>query len=106
MYIHSTISCSIAFDINGRRFVVHGGANVTTKQLWTPRGIATSATKEEVDELRKNPSFRRYEKNGFLLVTLIERNADNAAKDMEPGDNSAQKDLAKIEKDTKATAKK
>lgn len=101
MYVFSTLSSSIEFEAQGRKIVIRGGANVFDKKhLWTPKGVSTKVSKEELDALRKIASFQKKEKDGYFSVARIEHNADKMAKDMAGADKSAQKEIG--EKETKA----
>lgn len=105
MYVYSTVTASIAYKIGDKTIVIKGGANVTDKHMWTPRGVATNVTREELDELRKIPSFAKREKNGFFSTSQFEKNPDKVAGDMAGADKSAQADVEKLEATSKARKK-
>ena len=115
MYVYSTVTASIVFDIGEqdergviaipRPITIKGGANVTDKHMWTPRGVATEVTREELEELRKIPSFSSREEDGYFSTSQFEKNANKVADDMAGADNSAQADVEKLEETSKARRK-
>lgn len=105
MYVYSTVTASIAYTIGDKTIVIKGGANVTDKHMWTPKGAATKVTREELEELRKLPSFASREKNGYFSTSQFEKNANKVADDMAGADKSAQADVEKLEKTSKAKKK-
>ena len=46
MYVYSTVTASIAYKIGDKTIVIKGGANVTDKHMWTPRGVATARVEQ------------------------------------------------------------
>lgn len=105
MYVYSTVTASIAYQIGDKSIVIKGGANVADKHMWTPKGVATQVTKEELEELRKIPSFSSREKEGYFSTSQFEKNADKVANDMAGADKSAQADVEKLEETSKAKKK-
>ena len=105
MYVYSTVTASIAYKIGDKTIVIKGGANVTDKHMWTPRGVATKVTREELEGLRKIPSFASREKNGFFSTSQFEKNPNKVAGDMAGADKSAQADVEKLEEKSKAKKK-
>ena len=105
MYVYSTVTASIAYAVGDKTIVIKGGANVTDKHMWTPRGVATEVTREELDELRKIPSFASREKDGYFSTSQFERDANTVAGDMAGADKSAQADVEKLEETSKAKRK-
>ena len=105
MYVYSTVTASIAYQVGDKTIVIKGGANVTDKHMWTPRGVATEVTREELDALRKIPSFASREKNGYFSTSQFEKNANKVAGDMAGADKSAQADVEKLEETSKAKKK-
>ena len=67
--------------------------------------IATEVTREELEELRKIPSFANREKNGYFSTSQFEKNPDKVANDMAGADKSAQADVEKLEETSKAKKK-
>ena len=105
MYVYSTVTASIAYKIGDKTIIIKGGANVTDKHMWTPRGVATEVTKDELEELRKIPSFSSREKDGYFSTSQFEKNANKVAGDMAGADKSAQADVEKLEETSKAKKK-
>ncbi len=105
MYVYSTVTASIAYTVGDKTIVIKGGANVTDKHMWTPRGVATEVTKDELEELRKIPSFSSREKDGYFSTSQFEKNANKVAGDMAGADKSAQADVEKLEETSKAKKK-
>lgn len=105
MYVYSTVTASIAYTVGDKIIVIEGGANVTDKHMWTPRGVATEVTKDELEELRKIPSFASREKEGYFSTSQFEKNANRVAGDMAGADKSAQADVEKLEETSKAKRK-
>lgn len=105
MYVYSTVTASIAYKIGDKTIVIKGGANVTDKHMWTPKGVATKVTREELEELRKIPSFASREESGYFSTSQFEKNPNKVADDMAGADKSAQADVEKLEKTSKAKKK-
>ena len=105
MYVYSTVTASIAYTVGDKTIVIKGGANVADKHLWTPKGVATKVTREELEELRKIPSFASREESGYFSTSQFEKNPDKVANDMAGADGSAQADVEKLEKTSKAKKK-
>lgn len=105
MYVYSTVTASIEYKIGDKTVVIKGGANVTDKHMWTPQGVATKVTREELGELRKIPSFASREENGFFSASQFEKNPNKVADDMAGADKSAQADVEKLEETSKAKIK-
>lgn len=105
MYVYSTVTASIAYTVGDKTIIIKGGANVTDKHMWTPRGVATEVTKDELEELRKIPSFASREKDGYFSTSQFEKNANKVAGDMAGADKSAQADVEKLEETSKAKKK-
>ena len=105
MYVYSTVTASITYKIGDKTVVIKGGANVADKHMWTPKGVATKVTREELEGLRKIPSFAKREENGFFSTSQFEKNPDKVAGDMAGADKSAQADVEKLEATSKAKKK-
>ena len=105
MYVYSTVTASIAYKIGDKTIVIKGGANVTDKHMWTPKGVATKVTREELEELRNIPSFASREKSGYFSTSQFEKNPDKVADNMAGADKSAQADVEKLEEKSKAKKK-
>lgn len=49
--------------------LIKGGANVLNKKtMETPNGVITEITKEELEFLKSNSTFKRHEKGGWVKV--------------------------------------
>ena len=79
--------------------IVFGGANtapqglglVKTGAILTPKGVATSVSKEELEFLEANKAFKRHKDRGYLTISNAKNiNADEVAKDMTAKDAGAQ----------------
>lgn len=74
---------------------IAGGANrpsdTTTRQgIYTPRGMVTPVSSDELDLLRANDLFLLHEKNGYVVVSQTMDDADDVAEsEMEAADGSA-----------------
>lgn len=91
-YIYSGASNSYLFELPGdRRLVILGGANVTDKNhLWTPRGVYTEVTDEELAELKKLPSFNNKVDRGRFYISTKKVDVDDVADDLAGPDGSSQ----------------
>lgn len=100
MYIFSTLTASQKYPIWVRTkghdipridsyVLVHGGANLPSKVLVTPRGVMTTISDEEYDRLKDSPGFKQHVENGFLTVEDKPHDPDNVAGEMQPKDTSA-----------------
>ena len=105
MYVYSTVTASIAYTVGDKTIVIKGGANVTDKHMWTPRGVATEVTKDELEALRNMPSFVKREKDGYFSTSQFEKNPNKVADEMAGADKSAQADVEKLEETSKAKKK-
>lgn len=105
-YVYSTVSTNVAFvqysESRPNRFpavlrkvIVLGGANVAqgghNKGLWTPKGIATPISDNDLAFLNTDAKFQKFVKDGFMSVGFDENAADRAAADMRDKDKSAPK---------------
>lgn len=92
-YVFSTMSAGQNFGLEGGvNVVIHGGANVMNRQLWTPKGIMSVVTDEEFALLMKHPDFVGAIENGFITHSKTKEDPEEIAKGMSKKDNSAQKD--------------
>lgn len=96
-YITSTMSTGVKYAVYGKsagglpvvvkEIEVKGGANVANKALYTPTGIVTKVTDEELELLENHPVFKMHKAAGFLKISKI--GAENT-KNLEKEDKSAQ----------------
>lgn len=99
VYVYSTLSCDQIYtnhriDASGvpqptAKILIRGGANIMTKALVTPLGVATKVSAEELQELRANEMFKLHMQNGFISISEAKIDADVAAADMTGRDQSA-----------------
>lgn len=76
-----------------KEILIKGGANVADKKtLVTPSGVSTEVSREDLDLLMRNPSFKRHLERGFLRIVETESKykAQDEAEKMEKKDKSAQ----------------
>lgn len=74
------------------RVVIAGGANRADRdnRLWTPRGVATMITEEQLTLCMADPVFLKHKERGFIVVTDKEVNPDEiAVSDMTGRSNDA-----------------
>lgn len=83
-----------------RRVTINGGANLPTKLLVTPQGVATKITDDEAAFLRTNKAFIRHSNAGFMklqngaIIGDAQAKAGKVAADMTAKDKSAPKTAA------------
>lgn len=63
-----------------RRITIHGGANVATKSLYTPRGIMTEVSDEDMGILQTDFAFQQHQKNGFITIEKKKSDPEKVAK--------------------------
>lgn len=92
VYVFCTASASQNFGLgNGVSVLIHGGANVQNRQLWTPKGVMTTVTDEDFALLMKHPDFTGGIDSGFITYSKTKEDPEEIAKGMSGKDNSAQK---------------
>ena len=69
--------------------LIHGGANLPTKQLVTPKGVMTHITDEEFEMLQRCPVFKTHVDGGFITVEDVAYDLEDVVGNMEPRDSSA-----------------
>lgn len=64
-----------------KKVVILGGANRADRdnRLWTPLGVCTRITQEQLALCEEDPIFTLHKKNGFIVVSEKEENADDVA---------------------------
>jgi hypothetical protein len=105
-YVYSTATCGCDYvqyqdngskDLgvikkrpNGKPWVVsiNGGHGVATKHMWTPKGVVTQVSDEDMEFLLSTPSFNRHMKAGFLTYDKKNVAPEKKAAMMEDGDGS------------------
>jgi rRNA maturation endonuclease Nob1 len=68
---------------------IAGKANITNKNLLTPKGVVTEVTDAQLKDLELSEVFNIHVKNGFITVDKSKKDADKVAKDMTAKDKSA-----------------
>ena len=117
-FIYSTLSSSVAYaqydvssgnDLPPRTgsIVIKGGAGVAeAPHLRAPNGaVVTEVTDEELEILKKDPTFKVHMANHFITIREKEQNAEAVASDMESRDQSAQLTEADVAADGGAALK-
>lgn len=99
IYLYSTLSNDQSYTsyqhVDGgapqpvNSILVHGKANISTKQFVTPLGVVTEVTAEQLAELRTNDVFKLHENGGFITVSEAKEDAEKVATDMTGRDQSA-----------------
>lgn len=101
-YIYSTASCSTDYAIYKknssrdlglveRKITIKGGANVATKfpNIYTPKGVVTRVSDEDLAILEQDPNFIQHRDNGFLTIDKKEIEIEKVVGDMQKQDKSA-----------------
>lgn len=71
--------------------VIRGGANLMNKHLYTPNGVATPITDDQLAFLSNNKMFMRSVADGFFTVIGDDGDTERAAKSMKAKDGTAPK---------------
>jgi len=79
--------------------VIKGGANAADKYFFTPRGVMTEVSADQMALLQQNRHFLIHQKKGFLTVVKSREDVDVVVKDMRKKDQSAPMVPKKGEKD-------
>lgn len=99
-YIYSTVSADVVYTLKDDEVVtIAGGAGVSNKHLWTPRGVSTQVTDGQLAQLKKNPSFANRVESGFFAVENVDVDPAKVAKNMTKKDKGAQLDKDGLAKD-------
>lgn len=69
--------------------VIKGGHGVATRNLLTPKGVATYVTDAQLEALEKNDAFKRHKAKGFMVVDKQEQKPEKIARNMSKKDKSA-----------------
>lgn len=106
-YIYSTITCDTAYplyvennskdlgiikkrpDGTPMTVIIKGGHGVSNKNMYTPRGVVTQVSDEEMELLEQNVNFQRHKKAGFITVDKKEVAPEKKVADMTQKDGSA-----------------
>lgn len=123
-YVYSTITCPTSYvkykelsafeakDSRGasaghnevlKRVVIKGGHGLADKHLFTPHGVVTQVSDEDMQFLLENESFKKHVKDGFITFDKKKSDPEKKAKNMADKDRSAPltpKDFEKGENDS------
>jgi len=112
-YVYSTLGQDMVYtnfiksgndtNLPDEEVLIKGGAGVINKQtLITPLGIRTEITDRQHEVLKRNETFKRHVKNGFIVVQDNKQKVEKVVKEhMELKDKSAQmtgKDFEELRK--------
>lgn len=90
VYVYSTLSASVQYDIDGgKQILIAGGANIPDKHFLTPQGVVTKVTAEDLAGLKKNRVFELHHKNGFLRWEDKKQEIEQVVSGMQGADDSA-----------------
>lgn len=112
IYIYSTLSASVAYEVDGgREILIAGGANIPDKHFLTPQGVVTSVTEEDLALLKKSRVFDLHAKNGFLKWHSKKVDVEQVIADMQGADDSApdgeaEAQVVEVKTGTKTRARK
>ena len=101
-YVYSTITCDTIYAIYRptdpkslpvieRKILIKGGNMIAQDNLFTPQGVVTEVSNEDMEALENDPNFNRHRDRGFLRVEKREVAVKKVVKDMTPKDGSAPK---------------
>ena len=123
-YVYSTATCPIAYikykppleseksDRRGagaghnqilKKVTINGGHGVNTKHLFTPQGVVTQISEEDMDFLLENEAFQRHVKAGYMSYDKKKVDPAKKAVNMSAKDGAAPltpKDFEKGENDS------
>lgn len=100
-YVYSTLSNDNVYTrwstgggdipVAERQVLIYGGANMadSVNRMWTPRGVATCITAEQLAICRSDSVFLAHEENGFISVEEHEEDPNHVATMMEGRDGAA-----------------
>ena len=105
-YVYSTATCSAFYCLYDtstpgpavikKKVEIKGGHNLNAahdpknkNNIYTPIGVVTAVSDEDLDFLLQNPTFNRHVKLGFLSVDSKKVNPEKKVRDMEQKDGSA-----------------
>jgi hypothetical protein len=102
-YVYSTLSNSVIYTPGEKdsplhanpvlaRILIRGGANVakrtSTGGLYTPKGVVTEVTDDQMDALKDNVHFKNHVEKGFISSEKKKIKIEKGVADLEPGDKS------------------
>lgn len=108
-YVFCTLSCDQAYTkyekgADGSNIVVGsifiaGKANITNKNLITPKGMMTEVSDSDMEFLMGDYHFNEHVKNGFITVESKAAPVESVVRDMKAKDSSAPKTQEDLEND-------
>lgn len=102
-YVYSTLSNSMIYTPGDKdsplhanpllaRIHIRGGANVAkrtaTGGLYTPKGVVTEVTDDQMDALKDNIHFKNHMEKGFISFEKKKVKIEKGVADLESGDKS------------------
>ncbi len=72
-----------------RKVTINGGHGVATKHLFTPKGVVTQVSDDDLEFLLKNSSFQRHVAAGFLTYDKKKVEPEKKVQNMALKDGSA-----------------
>jgi hypothetical protein len=72
-----------------RKVTINGGHGVATKHLFTPKGVVTQVSDDDLEFLLKNSSFQRHVAAGFLTYDKKKVEPEKKSASMAEKDGSA-----------------
>jgi len=98
-YVFSTLTTDVVYTgwVKGnsdlpvleKQVLIKGGSNVADKRLFTPLGIMTEVSEEELEVLENDQVFQLHKQNGFIKVEKKKADPERVAGDMKTKDQSA-----------------
>lgn len=117
--VYSTLSAPVAYnifvhkvnknDMNriAKKILIKGGANISDKNLYTPKGVVTHVEDDEFEILKVHPVFIKHEEAGFMKFDKGTKNqVEKAVKSMKKKDKSAQRTPKDYDEDKAPTTNK
>lgn len=104
-YVYSTGTCSAYYclyennpnrnvAVIKKKVLIHGGHGVASNQvvgknIFTPRGVVTQVSDDDMEFLLQNKTFQRHVEAGFICYDKKEISPEKKAANMSKGDKSA-----------------
>jgi hypothetical protein len=97
----------IRLAVRSKGVLIKGGANVITgkHELYTPRGVRTEVTEDELKLLLQDEVFKLHQKNGYITIEDAKRPVEAAVKNMKAKDKSGQKTPAELAEEAEKARK-
>jgi len=99
-YVYSTATCSGCYSLYHdssnkdlavikKSVVINGGHGVANKHMFTPRGVVTEVSDEDMEFLKENQKFMKHVNEGFMSFEKKFVEPEKKAAEMETKDGSA-----------------